>query len=242
MNSGTPDAGSHNPAMDCPRDQVDLVRRLVESFRDRSARFVCHLHPDWIQAALPGWAASVPRWCGHHNEGQLSLLLAQAYEVEWPTAQALTGRWHRLALMPRPVSTQVLAFVSLYVRRAAIRRCVDRASRQKLVNMVGAPAMAVLIRSVESDSRPVPQDLEILKTDQRVAEGFRLLHRTGHWCCKRSSKLLRLTLPKDMPELKDPSGPLVSAQELDGVFDLLSDCFPEQSWLFGSDMDRVLSV
>ncbi|MFN3493025.1 MAG: SctK family type III secretion system sorting platform protein [Hydrogenophaga sp.] len=242
MNSGTPDAGLSLPAMDCTRDHVDLVRRLIDAFRDRSARFVRHLHPDWIQAALPGWAASLPRWCGRDNEGQLSLLLAQTYEVQWPTLQVLSGRWHRLALMPRPVSTQALAFVSLYVHRAAIRRCVDKASRQKLVNMVGAPAMAVLIRSVESDSRPVPQDLEILQADQRVAEGFRLLHRTGHWSCKRSSKLLRLTLPKDMPEPKDPAGPLVSAQELDGVFDLLSDCFPEQSWLFGSDMDRALSV
>jgi hypothetical protein len=218
------------------------LSQLMAALRHKSACFVQHMHPDWIEAALPGrvkWALSQ---AGGAHGGRVSMLLAKAYGVGWPDLCTLQHRAHRVALLPMPACKQVLATVALYAQRGSVRRCVGRTARLNLVTMVGEPAYWALVKTTETDTQAVDHDVAHRSLEDCAAEGYRLLHDNGLWTCKKASLITRLTLARDA--LSDTPRPAraLPHHELGELLGRLDQFFPEQSWLFGSDMDRALSA
>jgi Bacterial type III secretion protein (HrpB4) len=220
------------------------LRRLMRAAHDKSARLAQHMHPQWVAAALPNHVA----WAVQGGGGvfRASLGLAELYGVRWPDLVSLRGRAHRLALLERPATLQVLAAAALYTRRGAVRRCVGRQARQDLVALVGEPAFAALLDMPDTAERHAAQDTPLALdagAEAWAAEGYRALHASRVCTCKNASVIARLTLS---PGALDRSGsisgssePLLPA-EMVAFVQRLETLFPEQSWLFGSDTDRAL--
>jgi hypothetical protein len=200
------------------------------------------MHPDWIEAALPGrvhWALSQ---AGGAKGGRLSMLLASAYGVAWPDLLTLRHRAHRVALLPMPACKQVLAMVALYAKRGSVRRCVGRTARLSLVAMVGEPAYWALVKTTETHAQAVDHEVAHRSLEECAAHGYRLLNDNGLLTCKKASLITRLTLARDALSAAPLTSRAVPHHELSDLLHRLDQFFPEHSWLFGSDMDRALSA
>jgi Bacterial type III secretion protein (HrpB4) len=226
------------------------LQSLFAAAQSKSLRLAQHVHPAWVAAALPHHSA----WALQGPDGpvaqRVSQLLGQLYGVRWPGLHSLRQRAHRVALLTRPLALRVLAGAALYLQRAGVRHCVGRASRLALEDMVGAPALAALLNSSTADhssSNKNPLGLANLNPELWAAEGYRALHAAGLWTCKDASVIVRLTLAPgafDEPTQATAATPDIAPSTADMAVYLhqLENFFPEQSWLFGSNMDRALLV
>jgi Bacterial type III secretion protein (HrpB4) len=225
--------------MDAAAAAVTGLPGLFALAQRKSARLAQHVHPDWVSAALPGHAAwALQEQCGPAL-ARVSLLLGRLYGVRWPGLVSLRDRAHRVAVLTRPLALRVLATAALYVQRAAVRRCVGRDARQALVDLVGEPAYAALLAAPDAGGPRAEVDLRQHDLDFWAAEGYRALHVAGAWRCKDASVIARLLLA---PGAFDGAAPAdaAPADDMAAFVHQLDSFFPEQSWLFGSDMDRVL--
>jgi Bacterial type III secretion protein (HrpB4) len=239
-----------SPAPQSAAECAALLQSLFAAAQSKSLRLAQHVHPAWVAAALPQHSA----WALQGHDGpvaqRVSQLLGQLYGVRWPGLHALRWRAHRVALLPRSMVLRVLAGTALYLQRAGVRHCVGRASRLALENMVGAPAMAALLNAPTAGhcaGSTTPLDFASLDPELWAAEGYRALHAAGVWTCKDASVIARLTLAPgafDRPTPATAATPDItpSSADLAAYLHQLEHFFPEQSWLFGSNMDRALSV
>jgi hypothetical protein len=219
-----------------------MLRRLMTATQEKAARLVQQVHPAWVEAALPGHAALSPVMDGVQAVMRSSFLLAELYKVNWPSLVSLRSKAHRVALLAREPALRVLAAGALYVRRGAVRRCVGREARRALVELVGEAAYVALVNAPDAGGPQAALDTSDLRADVWAAEGYRTLHAAGTWTCRDASILTRLTLaPGALDEQLTPVGTAHLNVDVVDFLNKLDVLFPEQAWLFGSNMDRALS-
>jgi hypothetical protein len=217
------------------------LHRLFMAAQHKSAQLAQHMHPAWVTAALPGHGAWAMQDGGGPALVRVSLLLGALYGVHWPGLASLRNRAHRVALLSRPLVLRVLAAAALHVKRGAVRHCVGREVRRCLVELVGEPAYAALLDSPDTSSPPAASSLGDLNPEAWATEGYRALHATSAWTCKDASVIARLALAPGAFD-ESPAAAAAPAQaDMTDFLNRLELFFPEQSWLFGSDMDRALS-
>jgi hypothetical protein len=220
----------------------EVLRQLLLATQQKASHLVEQVHPAWVEAALPDHAALSSALGGTHAVARASVLLADLYKVKWPSLSSLRSKAHRVALLAREPALRVLAAAALYVRRGSVRRCVGREARAALVALVGESAYTALINAPDAGGPQAVLDTSDLRADTWAAEGYRTLHSAGTWSCRDASVLTRLTLAPGALDIRP--APLTTPPLSGDVMDFLNKLdalFPEQAWLFGSDMDRALS-
>jgi len=149
-----------------------------------------------------------------------------------------------LDALPVDDALRVLRMRALLLRRAEVRRLIDKPSRRRLAEWIGVPLerLGAVPRhggGAGGASTHVPDvarlvtrghlpSLEELDAERLAYEGYALIA----W--PRPCPLLRLALPRDLP----PPWPATTARELDTggtalLFAQLPELLPEWAWLFG---------
>lgn len=244
------DAALDLPSPPCPpaTDTARLLRRLFTLANARMASPLRQIDPEWIAGWPVSWRPEAE--CGDAAAGSravlasrhLSALASAALGMRPPALEELRIRANRLALLERADILRVLALVAVESRRDALRHCIDRAGRERIVHIVGAVAFEQLIRaSGLSVGDDLPVDWTRLEPTDLAHAGFRLLHRVRPWRHRHPLLAIRLCLPPEGGTLLFGEG--APAPIADGFFEArILDYFPEFAWLFGSEMDRALSA
>ena len=165
-----------------------------------------------------------------------------------------------LDALPVDDALRVLRMRALLLRRAEVRRLIDKPSRRRLAEWIGMPLerLGAAPRRPGADraSANVPDvarlvarghlpSLEELDAERLAYEGYALIARdvalsasdaqeAALFAWPRPCPLLRLALPRDLP----PPWPATTARELDTggtalLFAQLPELLPEWAWLFG---------
>jgi type III secretion system HrpB4-like protein len=165
-----------------------------------------------------------------------------------------------LDALPVDDALRVLRMRALLLRRAEVRRLIDKPSRRRLAEWIGVPlerlGAAPTRPGADRASANVPDvarlvarghlpSLEELDAERLAYEGYALIVRdvalsasdaqeAALFAWPRPCPLLRLALPRDLP----PPWPATTARELDTggtafLFAQLPELLPEWAWLFG---------
>lgn len=223
-------------------DQLTSMRSLLSAIDRKAASLAADLHPAWIDAA---WARLGPQ--AARNAARLPLrrhsaLLAQVYDVRWPALTAFREPAHRLALLDRAGLVKVLAACALDGRRDSVRRSVGRVVRELLIEGIGESAYEKVLQGpaplMQAAEPLIPLDAD---PERLAVEGFRVLCSQAAWRHPMLITIVRLSLPPAAQggESHLDGRPSGATQRM---VDRLHEYFPELAWLFGSDMDRALSV
>ncbi len=207
-------------------------------------------HPSWLAAALGvatetleplrGALASA----GRAQIDALSRSLTSMAGVQPPPLDAL--RAPNLAVLdalPPEWGLRVLRMRALMLRRADVRRLIDKRSRQQLSEWIGIPIDRLMEGARDTTSVPEiarstvrspASALDTLDAQALACEGSALLMRDAPAHAAPFS-LLCLALPRDM---RSPSWVHESAREVDAfgtarLFARLPELIPEWAWLFG---------
>jgi type III secretion system HrpB4-like protein len=223
---------------------------------ERNAREAARwAHPSWFAAALdlPAGAsgASLDGLRGAlataHGAcvAACSRALLRATNVNAPGFDTL--RAPNLAVLdalPVEAGVRVLRMRALLLRRADVRKLIDKRSRQRLAQWVGVPLERLTASGAAGPanapdvarlvSRGQLPALEEVDADTLAYEGYALLARDTP-AAARPCPLLRLALPHALP---DAAWLRASGRELDaaGTAQLvarLPELLPEWAWLFG---------
>jgi Bacterial type III secretion protein (HrpB4) len=224
--------------------QTLLLQRLLGSAQHKSAQLATQVHRGWLEAALPeDYPDGALRAFCDRATTRTALLLAEAYAVRWPSLTSLRRRAHRIALLAREPLLRALAAAAFHGRSGDVRRCVGRQARHALVELVGEPAYAALLQTPDAGGAVRAIEAADLQRDACAAKGYQLLQERGLLSCRDASLITRLSLPPGAVReaAAQPDTP-ISQVQLSGLFDRFDAFFPEQAWMFGSDMDRALSA
>lgn len=219
---------------------IDSVRRLLQAVDRKARAWPSELHPAWVDAATARLGPHAAEWCARVPPQRHANLLARTYGLEWPTLDAFQAPAHRLALLDRATLLKVLATCALDGRRDSVRRSVGRLVRDLLIEGIGESAYEkVLDGPVRGLQSAAPLGAVEVNPERLAADGFRALCAQAAWRHPVLITMVRLSLPPGVTA--DPGMP-AAASAGGRVIDRLQDYFPELAWLFGSDMDRALSV
>jgi hypothetical protein len=174
---------------------------------------------------------------------RMSFLLADYYDVQWPSVVFLRSKVNRIALLAAPIVKRVLAAAALYINRGSVRRCIARDDRRALIGLVGESAYAGIRDAPEIKGLQLIAPIKNFQTDLWANQGFELLQASSHSMSAKSSKIAQLILTPNVAKEKTSiaNSPSV-CDDLVEFIDKLDIFFPEQAWLFGLDMDQVLSA
>jgi type III secretion system HrpB4-like protein len=158
-----------------------------------------------------------------------------------------------LDALPVDDALRVLRMRALLLRRAEVRRLIDKPSRRRLAEWIGVPLERLCAAprrggaggasaNVPDVARLVARghlpSLEELDAERLAYEGYALIARDAQEAALIARPcpcpLLRLALPRDLP----PPWPATTARELDTggtalLFTQLPELLPEWAWLFG---------
>lgn len=221
-----------------------LLQRLLGAAQHKSAHLTTQVHRGWLEAALPEHYPESDRlaFC-ERSTTRTALLLSQAYAMRWPSLTSLRQRAHRLSLLAREPLLRALATARFYGRSGDVRRCVERQARHALTSLVGEPAYAALLQTPDAGGLVRAINTADLSPDACAARGYQLLQAHGLLVCRDAALITRLSLaPGAMRETTDQSGSPKPPANLNTFFDRFDAFFPEDAWMFGSDMDRALSA
>jgi Bacterial type III secretion protein (HrpB4) len=232
------------PAM-TSEDRLVLLHRICTSLDQKSIRFVAQVDPGWLAMLHPQWFSLSEDEAARRQMSRVSQALFKLYGLQWPSLAEFKRRIHRMVLLDRPAILQVFALAALYVRRAQVRRCIGRQARNAFVAVVGAPAYQALLEGDEPvGATTTPMASTDIQLDSLAVAGYRAMCSNGLWDSRRALALARLSLaPGHLDgdtQLPNPSRR--RRGELDGFEERLPEYLPELAWLFGSKMDRALSV
>jgi Bacterial type III secretion protein (HrpB4) len=217
------------------------LRALFDAAGAKQRALADEMHPGWVDAAWRGAGLDAARDAAHVPTAQHSALLARAYGLRWPPLAELVAPVHRLSVLGRRPICRILALFGLQPRRDAVRRMLGRGARDELVGHIGQPAYDWLLgQPVVGLANAEPMLPEALQLDCLASVGYAVLQAGGAWRSREALAITRLSLaPGNAPK---GSLPDVDANLASTVIDRLPTVFPEFAWLFGSDMDRALSV
>lgn len=207
-------------------------------------------HPSWLAAALGVATGAIEPLraalasAGRARIDALSRSLTSVAGVRPPSLDAL--RVPNLAVLdalPPEWGLRVLRMRALMLRRADVRRLIDKRSRQQLSEWIGIPIDRLMEGARDASSVPEiarstvrspARALDTLDAQALACEGSALLLRDAPAGAAPFS-LLCLALPRDM---RSPSWIYESAGEVDafGTARLLArlpELIPEWAWLFG---------
>jgi type III secretion system HrpB4-like protein len=202
---------------------------------ERNARDAVHwVHPSWLAAALgvdagalDGLRAALATAARAQVEA-CSLALLRTLGVPAPSFDAL--RAPNLAVLdalPPQWGLRVLRMRSLALRRADVRRLIDKRNRMQLSEYVGVSLDRLTGRGL------LPA-LDRLDADTLACEGYALMARDA---CSVAAPfgLLRLALPRNLPASPwlDDGGRELDAGGTARLVARLPELLPEWAWLFG---------
>lgn len=221
---------------------IDCVRRLLQAVDRKALAWPSELHPAWVDAATARLGPQAAAWCARVPRQRHANLLARTYGLDWPALAEFRAPAHRLALLDRVTLLKVLATCALDGRRESVRRSVGRLVRDLLIEGIGESAYEKVLDSpVRGLQSAAPLGAVEANPERLAADGFRALCAQAAWRHPVLINMVRLSLPPGVTA--DPATPSSAPAPAAGrVIDRLEDYFPELAWLFGSDMDRALSV
>ncbi|MGE5864927.1 MAG: type III secretion protein HrpB4 [Rhizobacter sp.] len=221
---------------------IDCVRRLLQAVDRKALAWPSELHPAWVDAATARLGPQAAAWCARVPRRRHANLLARTYGLDWPALAEFRAPAHRLALLDRATLLKVLATCALDGRRESVRRSVGRLVRDLLIEGIGESAYEKVLDSpVRGLQGAAPLGAVEVNPERLAADGFRALCAQAAWRHPVLINMVRLSLPPGVTA--DPATPSSAPAPAAGrVIDRLEDYFPELAWLFGSDMDRALSV
>jgi len=233
-----------NHAVTVNDSDAALVGRLLREAGAKAAAFAQHLHPHWLNAVWQITGLEPARHAAAIAPRRHGALLLSAYGLKWPGLDDFGRRAHRICVLGRRPTLQLLALRALLPRRDSVRRSVGREVRSALVEHLGEAAYARLLdtprRGVSNGPALEAADLDL---ERLAVHGYRALCAQGAWQCRSALAITRLSLPP-MPDTDacTASDDGAAPDESGEVIEHLQDYFPELAWLFGSDMDRALSA
>jgi len=217
------------------------LRRLLQAVDRKAAAWPSELHPAWVDAAAARLGPRAASWCARVPPRRHAMLIARTYGLVFPDLAEFREPAHRLALLDRTTLLKVLATCALDGRRDSVRRSVGRLVRDLLIEGIGESAYE---RVLDSPARGLqaaaPLGAVDVSPERLAADGFRALCTQAAWRHPALITMVRLSLPPGVSADAVPAAP--PARGTERVIDRLQDYFPELAWLFGSDMDRALSV
>ncbi|WP_120348866.1 type III secretion protein HrpB4 [Paraburkholderia fungorum] len=218
---------------------------------ERNAReAVCWAHPSWLAGALgveagalEGLRAALASAARAQVEA-CSLALLRTLGVQAPSFDAL--RAPNLAVLdalPPQWGLRVLRMRSLALRRADVRRLIDKRNRMQLSECVGVPldkltggtsGTANAPDIARLTARGLLPALDRLDADTLAYEGYALMTRDARSIAAPFA-LLRLVLPRDLPASPwlDDGGRELDAGGTAQLVARLPELLPEWAWLFG---------
>ncbi|XUW93404.1 type III secretion protein SctK (plasmid) [Burkholderia sp. M6-3] len=216
---------------------------MLASYEHNVRTAIRWVHSSWLMRALGlGEAAALAlrERLQHGPCEDVSLALMRALQFAPPSLERLIGvPAARLDALPIEQGRAALCIRALLLRRAQVRRLIDRNTRVRLAQWAGLPLDRIADPFAAPDltrvlgAAAVPS-LESLEHAQLALEGYALLARepqAGNVPCA----LLRLALPYDarhaawldaVPAALDESGTGV-------LHARLAELFPEYPWLSG---------
>ncbi|RFP09344.1 hypothetical protein D0T24_24470 [Duganella sp. BJB480] len=201
------------------------VAALLRAYEQRLLQLDRQLDPSWLPRLFDADAALA--WhLPASQPGRLGRLRA-ALRLAPLAPAALARPANRLALLEPALLWRVLAARALYARRAALRRCIDRAVLEPLRALLGADALQLL---QHGEAGPGPAVLPVADAAGWAWSGHAMLLREQAWTDPTLRQLIALVLPAEAP-----AGAPAAADGDDGAdfVALLPALFPEAAWLFG---------
>jgi hypothetical protein len=221
----------------------ECMRQLMCALQERATNLARDIHPQRIQALLPNFDYLLMQCIDSPRMVRVSSLLADYYDVQWPSVAFLRNKVNRITLLAAPIVKRVLAAAALYISRSSVRRCIARDARRSLIDLVGEPAYAGIRDAPEIKGLQLIAPIENFHTDFWANQGYALLQASDHSMNAKSSKLAQLILAPAAINVK--TSIVNSPSMCDDIFEFINKLdifFPEQAWLFGLDMDQVLSA
>jgi hypothetical protein len=218
------------------------LRQLMCAVQERSTHFVRDIHPQWGSAALPDFDGLLSRCEDGVSITRMSLILADYYNVEWPNLLALRNKVNRIALLAAPAAKRVLAAAALYAGRAGVRRCIARHDRLAMIALVGEPAYVGIRDAPDTGGLQLAMEFNNFQPDTWANKGYGLLQMSDAKMCIKSSRIAQLILnPIETDQKVSEVKPKLGCYDFIEFINQLDIFFPELTWLFGLDMDQVLS-
>jgi Bacterial type III secretion protein (HrpB4) len=221
----------------------ECMRQLMYALQERATNLARDIHPQRIQALLPNFDDLLMLGIDSPRMVRMSFLLADYYDVQWPSVMFLRSKVNRITLLAAPIVKRVFAAAALYINRGSVRRCIARDDRRALIGLVGEPAYAGIRDAPEIKGLQLIAPIKNFQADLWANQGFELLQASSHSMSAKSSKIAQLILMPNVAKEKTSiaNSPSV-CDDLVEFIDKLDIFFPEQAWLFGLDMDQVLSA
>lgn len=211
-----------------------LLARVFAAWRVKLGSVHEQLHPVWGERM---WACAGAGASRALPASALDRALLAALKLTRPALASLQRPSHRLALLCRDELLRVLAAVDLLGARDRVRRSIDRADRAVVIEAIGEDAYLRLLRLPPRGDDDPPR-LPPRSRDERALQGHAALRASGQWRDRACAAWIRYALPPEGQRGDvEPTGPADAS-----VFPHLSLLFPEHAWLFGPDMDRILSA
>ncbi|WP_323117778.1 type III secretion protein HrpB4 [Burkholderia alba] len=196
---------------------------------------------DWVHASWQGALAPLVEAMHTHAPALracCSQLLLRTLGQVPPPLDGFDAPADRLAVLPVADALRVLRLRALLARRAELRHWIDRASRARLADWVGADAGRMLAalpdapRARDVDRREPLTPLAQLSGDEVAWEGWCRFERERLWSASGPMRTVRLALPRDAAR---PAWLERAGDDAQGALLLahLPSQYPEWTWLFG---------
>jgi hypothetical protein len=214
--------------------QLDNLVEMLQTYENRLTALAATMDASWIERLFDAetqvtWR--LDRTAAHHAERLVKVL--KLHPV--PPA-AFASAANRLALLDTPSLIRVLAARALFARRAALRRCIDRAIIHPLRTLLGSSALHILQSAAGNCPLDAGGGLALpaasLSGTTWALNGYTCFKRDAVWSEHSLQALIQValpaTLPLDMPAIR-------SGADGESAFflQLLPTMFPELTWLFG---------
>lgn len=225
---------------------ADELARMLAGYQHNVCTAIRWVHGSWLALAL-GLAETAALTLRERLRAEscerVSLALLRALRFEPPSLERLMGvPVARLDALPVEQGLAALRIRALLLRRAQVRRLIDRNTRVRLAQWAGFPLDRITGSSaadtlVAPDLTRVPgatPPLEALEPEQLALEGYALLARepqAGDAPCA----LLRFALPYDAQHAAWlDTVPAALDESATGILHArLADLLPEYPWLSG---------
>jgi len=223
-------------------DELSAMRSLLSAIDRTRTSMGGRTLRQWLRTPWARLGPQAVRGAARLPLRRHSALLARVYDLRWPALTAFREPAHRLSLLDRASLVKVLAACALDGRRDSVRRSVGRVVRELLIEGIGESAFEKVLQGPAPLMRAVePMGATDADPERLAVEGFRLLCAQAAWRHPMLITIVRLSLPPaaQAGEPQSEGRPNGATQRM---VDRLHEYFPELAWLFGSDMDRALSV
>jgi Bacterial type III secretion protein (HrpB4) len=210
---------------------VDVQDLLLRAFRfeSRLDTLLEQLDPSWNNSPIAKHLSEFKNFADSVQR-RVAVVVFRHWCGDLPQPQQLSDPCHSLALCDRAELLARLCSLALMLRPGVLRCCVDARVRDMLRAALGESFEA--LRTQTRGGRPVSSQVARREPLVWACVGFQDLTTAGLLSCQALKRLIRLSLPKQWPDMSNEAEPLLklTAAQVSHAMTTVLKIRGEQPW------------